>query len=176
MRPDEEVENQLSDILPAQQQAQSTGPRITTRYMTKYERARILGTRALQIRWAPVLVSGREAAGKPQGSGTVDLELARVPSGVTPRAEAPSRITETNRIQLVHIGMNCSTPGPCLAVRVGEVADLPAQSQRGMRVEAWAARPRTPLLCAEQRLLPSMQVESNPAAIHAVSLCPACAA
>ena len=28
----------------------SDKPRITTRYMTKYERARILGTRALQIR------------------------------------------------------------------------------------------------------------------------------
>lgn len=26
------------------------GPRMTTRYMTKYERARVLGTRALQIR------------------------------------------------------------------------------------------------------------------------------
>ena len=25
-------------------------PRVTTRYMTKYERARVLGTRALQIR------------------------------------------------------------------------------------------------------------------------------
>ena len=34
-----------------QEQAQpSDRPRITTRYMTKYERARILGTRALQIR------------------------------------------------------------------------------------------------------------------------------
>lgn len=34
-----------------EQQAQPTNrPRITTRYMTKYERARILGTRALQIR------------------------------------------------------------------------------------------------------------------------------
>ena len=34
-----------------EQQAQpSDRPRITTRYMTKYERARILGTRALQIR------------------------------------------------------------------------------------------------------------------------------
>jgi DNA-directed RNA polymerase I, II, and III subunit RPABC2 len=30
----------------------SDRPRITTRYMTKYERARILGTRALQIRFA----------------------------------------------------------------------------------------------------------------------------
>ena len=29
----------------------SDRPKITTRYMTKYERARILGTRALQIRF-----------------------------------------------------------------------------------------------------------------------------
>lgn len=29
--------------------------RTTTPYMTKYERARILGTRALQIRWVPRL-------------------------------------------------------------------------------------------------------------------------
>ncbi|KAK9823471.1 hypothetical protein WJX72_002971 [[Myrmecia] bisecta] len=35
----------------------SDRPRITTRYMTKYERARILGTRALQISMnAPVMV------------------------------------------------------------------------------------------------------------------------
>lgn len=41
------------DILP-QEGADSTGAnktRITTRFLTKYERARILGTRALQIRW-----------------------------------------------------------------------------------------------------------------------------
>ena len=38
------------DILPAEG-AQPTAPqrRITTPYMTKYERARVLGTRALQI-------------------------------------------------------------------------------------------------------------------------------
>mmetsp|Transcript_28287 Transcript_28287/g.79853 ORF Transcript_28287/g.79853 Transcript_28287/m.79853 type:complete len:134 (-) Transcript_28287:345-746(-) len=36
---------------------QGDRPRITTRYMTKYERARILGTRALQISMnAPVMV------------------------------------------------------------------------------------------------------------------------
>lgn len=29
----------------------SEKPKVTTRYMTKYERARILGTRALQIRF-----------------------------------------------------------------------------------------------------------------------------
>lgn len=38
-------------MLEQQQPPQPTDrPRTTTRYMTKYERARILGTRALQIR------------------------------------------------------------------------------------------------------------------------------
>ena len=32
----------------------SPGPRMTTRYLTKYEKARVLGTRALQIRRAAV--------------------------------------------------------------------------------------------------------------------------
>jgi hypothetical protein len=31
-------------------------PRKTSKYLTKYERARILGTRALQIRYASILV------------------------------------------------------------------------------------------------------------------------
>lgn len=39
------------EVLEQQQPPQPTDrPRTTTRYMTKYERARILGTRALQIR------------------------------------------------------------------------------------------------------------------------------
>lgn len=39
------------DILTADQATQAVEPqkRITTPYMTKYERARVLGTRALQI-------------------------------------------------------------------------------------------------------------------------------
>ncbi|KAJ9525275.1 hypothetical protein QJQ45_020806, partial [Haematococcus lacustris] len=42
----------------AQAGAQGDRPRITTRYMTKYERARVLGTRALQISMnAPVMVA-----------------------------------------------------------------------------------------------------------------------
>ena len=35
-----------------QQQVEEDKPRMTTRYLTKYERARVLGTRALQIRCA----------------------------------------------------------------------------------------------------------------------------
>lgn len=40
------------DVLQEEQPQAPAGdrPRITTRYMTKYERARVLGTRALQIR------------------------------------------------------------------------------------------------------------------------------
>jgi DNA-directed RNA polymerase I, II, and III subunit RPABC2 len=55
---DEESEEEHLEILPGEmrvEEAQDT--RITTRYMTKYERARILGTRALQISMnAPVMV------------------------------------------------------------------------------------------------------------------------
>lgn len=43
----------------------SQDPRITTQYLTKYERARVLGTRALQISLnAPVMVDvGTESGG-----------------------------------------------------------------------------------------------------------------
>merc|ERR1712168_975522 len=47
------------DILPADGEGQPEAPKrkITTPYMTKYERARVLGTRALQIAMcAPVMV------------------------------------------------------------------------------------------------------------------------
>lgn len=60
---DEAVETQDDgdpiDILPADQASKAVEPqkRITTPYMTKYERARVLGTRALQIAMcAPVMV------------------------------------------------------------------------------------------------------------------------
>lgn len=43
------MDEDTAEIL-EQQTRPSDKPRITTRYMTKYERARILGTRALQIR------------------------------------------------------------------------------------------------------------------------------
>ena len=43
------MDEDTAEVLDHQTQP-SDRPRITTRYMTKYERARILGTRALQIR------------------------------------------------------------------------------------------------------------------------------
>ncbi|KAK2917012.1 hypothetical protein QQF64_025765 [Cirrhinus molitorella] len=52
---DEDQEN--VQILPAGEGQQANQKRITTAYMTKYERARVLGTRALQIAMcAPVMV------------------------------------------------------------------------------------------------------------------------
>lgn len=49
---DQEMTEGQAPVVPAQQQGerQPNKVRVTTRYLTKYERARILGTRALQIR------------------------------------------------------------------------------------------------------------------------------
>merc|ERR1739847_207278 len=50
-------EQEQIDILPADEADKKSNERITTPYMTKYERARVLGTRALQIAMcAPVMV------------------------------------------------------------------------------------------------------------------------
>ncbi|GFT18536.1 nephrocystin-4 [Nephila pilipes] len=53
----EQNEEDNFDVLPASEQPQLNQKRITLPYMTKYERARVLGTRALQIAMnAPVMV------------------------------------------------------------------------------------------------------------------------
>ncbi|GFQ83023.1 DNA-directed RNA polymerases I, II, and III subunit RPABC2 [Trichonephila clavata] len=53
----EQNEEENFDVLPASEQPQLNQKRITLPYMTKYERARVLGTRALQIAMnAPVMV------------------------------------------------------------------------------------------------------------------------
>ena len=51
---DQEMTDGPAATAPSQPQGerQPNKVRITTRYLTKYERARILGTRALQIRYA----------------------------------------------------------------------------------------------------------------------------
>ncbi|XP_066015940.1 DNA-directed RNA polymerases I, II, and III subunit RPABC2-like isoform X2 [Pocillopora verrucosa] len=55
LEPTEDTDN--IDILPTTEESQEPTKRITTPYMTKYERARVLGTRALQISMgAPVMV------------------------------------------------------------------------------------------------------------------------
>ncbi|KAF5457780.1 hypothetical protein F2P56_021860 [Juglans regia] len=61
---EEDIENTNNDDVPVEPEADEKGeehpverPRKTSKYMTKYERARILGTRALQISMnAPVMV------------------------------------------------------------------------------------------------------------------------
>lgn len=46
-----EFEGPDVDVLTGEPEPASDKPRKTTKYMTKYERARVLGTRALQIRF-----------------------------------------------------------------------------------------------------------------------------
>ena len=55
---DESMQQQEQSKIVSESEAKpSTGPRRTSPYMTKYERARIIGTRALQISMnAPVMV------------------------------------------------------------------------------------------------------------------------
>lgn len=58
----------------------SDRPRITTRYMTKYERARILGTRALQISMnAPVMVQLDDGETDPLEIAMKELRMGKIP-------------------------------------------------------------------------------------------------
>jgi len=55
---DQDYEALEPDVITVTGEARSDKPRKTTKYMTKYERARVLGTRALQISMnAPVMVN-----------------------------------------------------------------------------------------------------------------------
>ncbi|XP_058529009.1 DNA-directed RNA polymerases I, II, and III subunit RPABC2 isoform X1 [Ochotona princeps] len=58
----EEEGQENVEILPSGERPQANQKRITTPYMTKYERARVLGTRALQIAWLQRLVLCRSEA------------------------------------------------------------------------------------------------------------------
>ncbi|KAL3882597.1 hypothetical protein ACJMK2_028924 [Sinanodonta woodiana] len=68
------------DILPAEHvQAVEPQKRITTPYMTKYERARVLGTRALQIAMcAPVMVE-LEGETDPLQIAMKELKARKIP-------------------------------------------------------------------------------------------------
>ncbi|XP_013779187.1 DNA-directed RNA polymerases I, II, and III subunit RPABC2-like [Limulus polyphemus] len=73
-------EEENIDILPSsEQQPQQNQKRITTEYMTKFERARVLGTRALQIAMcAPVMVE-LEGETDPLQIATKELKLRKIP-------------------------------------------------------------------------------------------------
>ncbi|KAG1662893.1 DNA-directed RNA polymerases I, II, and III subunit RPABC2 [Nymphon striatum] len=68
------------DILPSSEQVpQQNSKRITSPYMTKYERARVLGTRALQIAMcAPVMVE-LEGEIDPLQIATKELKARKIP-------------------------------------------------------------------------------------------------
>ncbi|XP_040841885.1 DNA-directed RNA polymerases I, II, and III subunit RPABC2 isoform X1 [Ochotona curzoniae] len=78
----EEEGQENVEILPSGERPQANQKRITTPYMTKYERARVLGTRALQIAMcAPVMV---ELEGE-----TDPLLIAMKELNARPASEAP---------------------------------------------------------------------------------------
>ncbi|GJV84709.1 DNA-directed RNA polymerases II and V subunit 6B-like protein [Tanacetum coccineum] len=69
----------LADNEDREEQKQAQGPRKTSKYMTKYERARILGTRALQISMnAPVMVE-LEGEIDPLEIAMKELRMKKIP-------------------------------------------------------------------------------------------------
>uniref|UniRef100_A0A9L0RCV7 RNA polymerase II, I and III subunit F n=1 Tax=Equus caballus TaxID=9796 RepID=A0A9L0RCV7_HORSE len=83
----EEEGQENVEILPSGERPQANQKRITTPYMTKYERARVLGTRALQIAMcAPVMV---ELEGETDPLLIAMKELNVRPASEPPREEPP---------------------------------------------------------------------------------------
>ncbi|KAJ7372964.1 DNA-directed RNA polymerases I, II, and III subunit RPABC2 [Desmophyllum pertusum] len=77
LEPTEDTDN--IDVLPASEESQEPSKRTTTPYMTKYERARVLGTRALQISMgAPVMVE-LEGQTDPLQIAMKELKARKIP-------------------------------------------------------------------------------------------------
>lgn len=78
--PDEEVDGVKTEILEEEaKDEEAMMDRKTTKYMTKYERARILGTRALQISLgAPVMCDLRDET-DPLQIALMELKLEKIP-------------------------------------------------------------------------------------------------
>uniref|UniRef100_UPI00358F534B DNA-directed RNA polymerases I, II, and III subunit RPABC2-like isoform X2 n=1 Tax=Myxine glutinosa TaxID=7769 RepID=UPI00358F534B len=75
---EEENEEQM-EVLPTSEGQPGNQKRITTPYMTKYERARVLGTRALQIAMcAPVMVE-LEGETDPLQIAMKELKARKIP-------------------------------------------------------------------------------------------------
>merc|ERR1712083_230794 len=78
---EEEAEDEAMEALPLGEttERQANTERITTPYLTKYERARVLGTRALQIAMcAPVMVE-LEGETDPLLIAMKELKLRKIP-------------------------------------------------------------------------------------------------
>lgn len=77
---DQEDEGPQAEVLPATgEQTQTVKKKVTTPYMTKYERARVLGTRALQISMnAPVMVE-LEGETDPLQIAMKELKARKIP-------------------------------------------------------------------------------------------------
>ena len=99
---------------------QADRPRITTRYLTKYEKARVLGTRALQVRGRGRLggVDGGE-----HGRGAFPREAAAACWSTAPpahRLPTPSRPTTPHIYLSISIQISMNAP---VMVEVGTETD-----------------------------------------------------
>ncbi|KAF8782475.1 DNA-directed RNA polymerases I, II, and III subunit RPABC2-like [Argiope bruennichi] len=75
----EQNEEENFEVLPSSEQPQMNQKRITTAILTKYERARVLGTRALQIAMnAPVMVE-LEGETDPLQIAMKELKARKIP-------------------------------------------------------------------------------------------------
>ncbi|XP_036315265.1 DNA-directed RNA polymerases I, II, and III subunit RPABC2 isoform X2 [Pipistrellus kuhlii] len=96
----EEEGQENVEILPSGERPQANQKRITTPYMTKYERARVLGTRALQIAMcAPVMVE-LEGETDPLLIAMKELNQSAPPAaelGLSPHVHVPSPRTGPER-------------------------------------------------------------------------------
>ncbi|KAK2078525.1 DNA-directed RNA polymerases I, II, and III subunit RPABC2 [Prototheca wickerhamii] len=67
------------DIISGDTPRPSSGPRITTPYLTKYERAKILGTRGLQIAYCAPLYVDRGTMTDPLDIANKELLEKKIP-------------------------------------------------------------------------------------------------
>ncbi|GMR43083.1 hypothetical protein PMAYCL1PPCAC_13278, partial [Pristionchus mayeri] len=89
------------DILPSNDKGTASGEKVTTPYMTKYERARVLGTRALQIAMgAPVMVE-LEGETDPLEIARKELKQRRIP--IIVRRYLPDGSFEDWAVDQLHI-------------------------------------------------------------------------
>uniref|UniRef100_A0A8R1V873 DNA-directed RNA polymerases I, II, and III subunit RPABC2 n=1 Tax=Pristionchus pacificus TaxID=54126 RepID=A0A8R1V873_PRIPA len=89
------------DILPSTDKGTASAEKVTTPYMTKYERARVLGTRALQIAMgAPVMVE-LEGETDPLEIARKELKQRRIP--IIVRRYLPDGSFEDWAVDQLHI-------------------------------------------------------------------------
>lgn len=90
-------DKQLNTVESEQSKKVAPENRTTTPYMTKYERARVLGTRALQIRYGTIQVHERTNTNYPSGNAPVLIDV----EGMTDPLQIAAKELQEKKIPLV---------------------------------------------------------------------------